>query len=96
MDGHGAITIASGRQDSADECWVSVLDTGPGVPEPARERIFEPFYSTKATSGLGLAVSWGIVERHGGHIEVENNPQGGALFRVVLPVRPVEQPDWTP
>jgi two-component system NtrC family sensor kinase len=86
MDGHGANTIASGRQDSADACWMSVLDTGPGVPEPLRERIFEPFYSTKATSGLGLAVSWGIVERHGGHIDVESNPQGGALFRVVLPV----------
>jgi len=62
-----------------------VEDDGPGIPENMVDKIFEPFFSTKSTNGLGLAVSWGIVERHGGIIEVDNAEAGGAIFRIVLP-----------
>ena len=85
MAGHGTITITSGLDAATERCYASVMDSGPGVPAELQEQIFEPFYSTKATSGLGLAVSWGIVERHNGSIEIGENPDGGAMFRVVLP-----------
>jgi PAS domain S-box-containing protein len=96
MAGRGTITIMSGLRASGQRCFVSVMDTGPGVPDSQRERIFEPFYSTKATSGLGLAISWGIVERHGGTIETDDNPDGGAEFRVVLPTAPPPNTAPTP
>ena len=55
-----------------------------------RGQIFEPFYTTKPVgqgTGLGLSISHGIVMRHGGRIEVDNMPEGGACFTVVLPLR---------
>jgi signal transduction histidine kinase len=69
-------------------------DTGPGVPEGMRQRVFEPFYSTKATgTGLGLAVVRRIAESHGGSAEVLDAPGGGARFVLRLPLEtapPVE------
>ena len=81
---------------------LDVADTGIGIPEEDRERIFEPFYSTKLPpaepgapgardgkdlggTGLGLAVSVGIVKDHDGWIEIANRPGGGTIFRVFLP-----------
>jgi signal transduction histidine kinase len=70
--------------------WVNIQDSGPGVPEPLRRRIFEEGFSTKEARkagglGLGLAIAKGIVERHHGRIEVENVAEGGAAFTVFLP-----------
>jgi signal transduction histidine kinase len=63
-----------------------VSDTGPGVKAALREQIFEPFITTKAGgTGLGLAVSLGIIERHGGSISVEGEEGKGATFSVWLP-----------
>jgi signal transduction histidine kinase len=65
---------------------LEVTDSGVGISEEKRAQIFEPFYSTKEEgSGLGLAVSHGIVKDHDGWIEVECPPQGGTTFRVFLP-----------
>jgi signal transduction histidine kinase len=71
---------------------LDVADTGIGIPEEDRERIFEPFYSTKQGSevkdggtGLGLSVSVGIVKDHDGWIEIDSRPGGGTVFRVFLP-----------
>jgi signal transduction histidine kinase len=67
---------------------LDVADTGVGIPEEHRERIFEPFYSTKQSgggTGLGLAVSVGIVKDHDGWIEIESRPGGGTTFKVFLP-----------
>jgi signal transduction histidine kinase len=70
---------------------ISVVDHGPGVPEAERRRIFEPYYRLRPRhdrsggTGLGLAISRGFVEAHGGHIDVEPTPGGGATFIVVLP-----------
>ncbi|MGC6487497.1 MAG: hybrid sensor histidine kinase/response regulator [Planctomycetota bacterium] len=71
-----------------DVVEVAVCDRGPGVPEPQRARLFEPFFSTKekgSGTGLGLTVVQSIASNHGGRVEVEDNPGGGAVFRLTLP-----------
>ncbi|HEY6539524.1 MAG TPA: ATP-binding protein, partial [Ktedonobacteraceae bacterium] len=81
-----------------DSIMVSVADRGPGVPSADAERIFDKFYrvlnSEKAArttgSGLGLAVSRGLIEAHGGRIWVENRPGDGAIFQFTLPLRKAE------
>jgi PAS domain S-box-containing protein len=68
---------------------LTVEDTGPGIPEQLLGRIWEPFFTTKATgqgTGLGLSVTHAVVSRHGGTIHAENRPEGGARFVVALPV----------
>lgn len=68
---------------------LEVRDHGPGVPAAERERIFEPFHTTRTRgTGLGLAISRRIVEQHGGRLEVHDGPDGGACFRVTLPPPP--------
>lgn len=87
MGGKGKIEISTKVIEGGKYCQMTVADNGPGIPDYAIPRIFEPFFSTKTTShGLGLAVTWGIVEQHGGRIEVRNREEGGAVFEVILPV----------
>ena len=79
-----------GLEDGAEQRFVSfaVRDTGIGVPEDIRDKIFDPFYTTKEGSGgtgLGLAVCSGIVKEHDGWIDIEANTGGGTIFRVYLP-----------
>jgi two-component system sensor histidine kinase KdpD len=75
-----------------DEVELSVLDDGPGIPAEDRERIFEPFFRTRASEqarvpghGLGLAICRSIVLAHGGRIQVTERPGGGSRFSVFLP-----------
>ena len=86
MSGPGTITVASSA--SPGQVAVTVGDSGPGLPDQCRERLFEPGFSTKSQdegTGLGLFISRRIVERHGGRITADNGPEGGAIFTVVLP-----------
>jgi len=92
MAGQGSITIHTGYNITADRCIIAVEDSGPGVPEELRSRVFEPFFSTKGANGLGLAVSLGIIERHRGTIEVFKAPSGGAVFEISLPAVPTGPP----
>jgi signal transduction histidine kinase len=65
---------------------LAVSDSGPGVPEADRARIFEPFYTTKANgTGVGLAIVRRIVESLGARVDVSRSPAGGAEFSFVLP-----------
>jgi two-component system sensor kinase FixL len=73
---------------------ISVADTGGGIPPDIAEQLFHPFFTTKPQGmGVGLSISRSIVEEHGGKIWIEPNPEGGTIFRVVLPS--VTQEDLT-
>jgi signal transduction histidine kinase len=86
VPGRRAITIAGYR--SGDRAIVEVRDTGPGIPAGQGQRIFEPFYTTKRDgTGLGLAISAGIARDLGGDLIAANGTDGGAVFRLSLPVR---------
>jgi len=74
----------------ADEraCRISVEDNGPGVPEAARTKIFQPFFTTRSRgTGLGLAIVQKLVVTHNGRVSVADSPLGGAAFQLVFPVR---------
>lgn len=85
MAGEGTLTV-SAECDSGGVCAIIVADTGPGIAPEQRERLFTPFFTTKQNgTGLGLAVSWGIIRNHGGTIEAHSAPGTGARFVVTLP-----------
>jgi two-component system NtrC family sensor kinase len=88
IEASGKITITTGS--SQGEVWIRFEDTGCGIPKEHLNRIFEPFYTTKPVgqgTGLGLSVSYSIVHRHGGSIEVESELGHGSRFTIRLPVR---------
>ncbi len=81
-------TIELRAADIGDSIELTVRDTGMGIPEEAQSRIFEPFYSSKESTdgaGLGLAVVYGIIQRHGGQIFVESEVGRGTTFIIELP-----------
>ncbi len=81
----GTLTLQTG--EGADGVWVSVADTGGGIPQDQINRIFEPFYTTKKKgSGLGLLIVQRIVRAHGGRIELESQVGHGTTFRIWLPL----------
>jgi two-component system, sporulation sensor kinase E len=81
----GTLTLQTG--EGADGVWVSVGDTGGGIPQEQINRIFEPFYTTKKKgSGLGLMIVQRIVRAHGGRIELESQVGRGTTFRIWLPL----------
>ncbi|MDE0104384.1 MAG: ATP-binding protein [Bryobacterales bacterium] len=92
MPSGGLLRVSTHRGESADgsECvLVRVSDTGTGMSAEVRRRIFDPFFTTKAArrgTGLGLAVAYGIVQEHRGHISVESAPGAGTVFALEFPL----------
>ncbi|HEX9850604.1 sensor histidine kinase [Candidatus Deferrimicrobium sp.] len=87
MEEGGTLTIRSDYRPDTNIVTISVRDTGVGIEEKDRARIFDPFFSTKKKgTGLGLSVVNGIVTRHGGKVEIDSTPGKGTDFRVILPV----------
>jgi PAS domain S-box-containing protein len=89
MDGRGRLVIASRVRANHDMAEITIQDSGHGIPPELLEKIFDPFFSTKATgegSGLGLSVSYAIVKEHKGTIRVTSTPQTGTTFSLRFPV----------
>jgi nitrogen fixation negative regulator NifL len=83
------ITTSLLHHNGWNDIEILVRDTGTGIPQDDVEKIFEPFFSTKEVgkgTGLGLSICYGIIEAHGGRIEVESKLEEGTTFRVILPV----------
>ncbi|MBN1503759.1 MAG: two-component sensor histidine kinase, partial [Candidatus Eisenbacteria bacterium] len=92
MEGGGTLKI--GTSADGGRVRVAFQDTGCGIKQENLEDIFEPFFTTKPPTkgtGLGLSVSYGIVQRHGGTIEVESALGKGSTFTIVLPVEEPEK-----
>ena len=86
---HGVGTIELRSWAEGSGARIEVSDTGPGIAPENLHRIYDPFFTTKAArkgTGLGLSVTYGIIQEHGGSIEVSNRRDGGATFRVELPL----------
>ncbi len=89
MPDGGSLLLKSGVRSDGTEAYVTVHDTGPGIPLDVMPHIFEPFFTTKADtngSGLGLAIAHGIIAQHGGNISVISEQGKGAEFTISLPV----------
>ena len=82
--------IRLGAQETNDRVQITVTDTGTGMPAEVKSRLFNPFFTTKGKggTGMGLAVSFGIVRRHNGAIEVDSEVGRGTTFRISLPLAP--------
>jgi PAS domain S-box-containing protein len=89
---------AAGCDESAQYLLTRISDTGCGIDQAIRERIFEPFFTTKEQgqgTGMGLAMVYGIIENHGGWIEVDSEPGRGSAFSVYLPLSDDDEPQVT-
>jgi signal transduction histidine kinase len=89
LEGRGTIQLRSRRIKGGVR--LEFADDGPGIPAEVQSRIFEPFFTTKPVgqgTGLGLSLSHGIIERHGGRMLVSSNPGEGATFIIELPLHP--------
>jgi signal transduction histidine kinase len=89
----GTISVTARNQDA----WVllTVADDGTGIPKDVLPHIFDPFFTTKDVgegSGLGLSIVHGIIERHGGHIDVDSQPGQGTKFSISFPLPPAPRP----
>jgi len=87
MAAGGKLEVRTSAEGSSAR--VEVADSGPGIAAEHLHRIYDPFFTTKAArkgTGLGLSVTYGIIQEHGGSIEVSNRPGGGARFRIELPL----------
>ena len=82
----GEISINS--YNRKDEIVIQIKDNGPGIAQNDLDHIFDPFYTSKKTMGMGvgLSICHGIIEDHRGVISAENGPDGGAVFTIALPV----------
>ena len=89
----GRITIRTGCDET--NVWIEISDNGTGIPKEIQSRIFDPFFTTKpigSGTGLGLSLSYGIIQKHSGQIEVQSAPGRGTSFRITLPIRREMQP----
>jgi two-component system NtrC family sensor kinase len=89
MERGGELKVVIERIEASQEARIDVIDTGPGIPEEVIEQVFDPFFTTKKEgmgTGLGLSVSYNIVKKNGGRLEVESQPGKGACFTIFLPL----------
>jgi two-component system NtrC family sensor kinase len=88
IEGEGTLTIRTGAR--GDEYLISVADTGSGIPEALRQRVCEPFFTTKPPgqgTGLGLSITYAIVQKHSGTLDIDNNGDRGTRMTIRIPMR---------
>jgi two-component system NtrC family sensor kinase len=88
MDGKGSIWLQTWADGEGKKAYLAISDNGPGIPPEMRDVIFDPFFTTKEQgrgTGLGLAVTYGVIERHGGNLRLDENYLDGARFEIELP-----------
>ena len=96
MNGKGTLSLSTSRDSEGSRIEARISDTGHGIKEEDKKRLFEPFFSTKEVgkgTGLGLAISYSIIQKHNGTIEVESQEGKGSTFTVKLPVREESRDD---
>jgi signal transduction histidine kinase len=84
------VRITAGASGSGDTFVITVADTGCGIPSEVRDRVLEPFFTTKPVgqgTGLGLSIAFSIVKKHEGTLALEDAPGGGTLATITLPLR---------
>jgi two-component system NtrC family sensor kinase len=93
MEGNGRLSITTSVSPDNYHIQIEFADTGHGIEPKNLEKIFEPFFTTKQVgkgTGLGLAVSYGIITRHQGTIDVKSSPGSGSVFIIRLPINKKE------
>ncbi|MEJ2724661.1 MAG: ATP-binding protein, partial [Deltaproteobacteria bacterium] len=91
VEGPKKIEIISSMED--ERVMVKISDSGPGVPSHLRDKIFDPFYTTKnGSTGIGLSLSHRIIADHGGSLEISSSKWGGAEFKIEIPVENIREP----
>ncbi|MGD9368619.1 MAG: ATP-binding protein [Desulfobacteraceae bacterium] len=88
MENGGKLTVRIGPAEISTEARIDVIDNGPGIPPKNLSQIFDPFFTTKKEgvgTGLGLSVSYNIVKKNGGRMEVQSKPGQGTRFSIILP-----------
>lgn len=93
--------VSLSAQRVGNEVWLTVQDSGNGIPEGLLDRLFDPFFTTKERSGgLGLSVAYGIISAMGGDLRAQNGESGGALFEIRLPIQDTDDEEslvaWDP
>ncbi|MCF8107999.1 MAG: HAMP domain-containing protein, partial [Desulfohalobiaceae bacterium] len=91
MDKGGELKVAIGKTESPGEVRIDVMDNGPGIPSEYLDQVFDPFFTLKKEgegTGLGLSVSYNIIEKNGGRMEVRSRPGEGTCFSIFLAARP--------
>jgi signal transduction histidine kinase len=94
MKGKGRLTLETGNGEEDGYISISISDTGIGIAPENINRIFDPFFTTKGVghgTGLGLSVSYGIIQRHNGDINVVSAPGRGTTFTITLPKTAVSE-----
>jgi signal transduction histidine kinase len=88
MNGRGLLTVETADTGADGPIEITISDTGCGIPPENMDRIFDPFFTTKDVgrgTGLGLSVSYGIIQTHNGDISVSSTPGAGSRFTIALP-----------
>jgi two-component system NtrC family sensor kinase len=97
MPDGGTLTIRTRHRPASDDVGIEISDTGVGIPEELRTKIFEPFFSTKSEgkgTGLGLSVMYGIIQQHEGRVEFTSDIGAGTTFIIDLPIHPKAEAEF--
>ncbi|WP_224984743.1 sensor histidine kinase [Geomonas agri] len=98
LRGEGMVMVVTGVDPVQGQAFVKISDNGCGIPEANLDRIFDPFFTTKSNkgTGLGLSVSYGIIQEHGGRIEVQSQEGTGTTFTILFPMPEADLPAPAP